>query len=669
MAETLLAYISSLQDQGIDGNSKPSIFELVEKWKTDNPDWNKEDEKSDEVKEEVVEEETIVDPFGLRPPNSILNEDFDPTEQIDVKPISEMSLGEMQTAIKEGEALEKFNEEVASIAQPSEIYDKHDNAYEYKYTISSNGPTYYTRRKGSDDEWFVYEKDSNMGFDIAAKVFKHVPGYSEEKAKDIDNMLSRSVLSSGPDKTKNYSYWKEYESKEIYDDLPTMRDLVPDYNVEVLNDIIEKHVKLTEDQKTQINEAANNFINMPTGEDVEMSEDEFLGVKLDKNGRVVSKSLLSDTNYNFSDNEKYNKQIQKFVKAGTHSYDPETETLYKLDKPHNTSDYYQKEYVNAQGDEFSKSEVLSSRDEILNLAATVVAQEQGLTAADLNMDDPETIIKIREKGKEIKLRELQNWQRRENIENFLQEDATDFNWQNAGIAWAENAFFGPTLVADLVLGDLYDRKGITDIWEMSKTNKAVYQYLLAQENLLSQKAQRSEAFIMKGNDFLKTIDKQMLVLRNTEYQTPAQASLANRQLKGYQKSKEETIDLMTQKYEEINEELAANPDLEGLINKAKRNYGYMPILVNNVLGSTADIGLNIANLVFEGFELFGTAVDTATDTFGTWGPALGFVSQTIGAVSPTIAQIYSAPYALSRSFGITNEEFTENKDKLMDMSK
>ena len=345
-----------------------------------------------------------------------------------------------------------------------------------------------------------------------------------------------------------------------------MRDLVPDYNVEVLNEIIEKHVKLTDDQKTQINEAAENFINMPTGEDVEMSEDEFLGVKLDKNGRVVSKSLLSDTNYNFSDNEKYNKQIQEFVKAGTHSYDPETGTLYKLDKPHNTSDYYQKEYVNAQGDEFSKSEVLSSRDEILNLAATVVAQEQGLTAADLNMDDPETIIKIREKGKEIKLRELQNWQRRENIENFLQEDATDFNWQNAGIAWAENAFFGPTLMADIVLGDLYDRKGITDIWEMSKTNKAVYQYLLAQENLLSQKAQRSEAFIMKGNDFLKTIDKQMLVLRNTEYQTPAQANLANKQLKGYQKSKEETIDLMTQKYEEINEELAANPDLEGLIN-------------------------------------------------------------------------------------------------------
>ena len=41
MAEALLDYISSLQDQGIDGNSKPSIFELVEKWKTNNPDWNK----------------------------------------------------------------------------------------------------------------------------------------------------------------------------------------------------------------------------------------------------------------------------------------------------------------------------------------------------------------------------------------------------------------------------------------------------------------------------------------------------------------------------------------------------------------------------------------------------------------------------------------------------
>ena len=112
-----MAYISSLQDQGVDVNSKPSIFELVEKWKTENPDWNKENEQSDEVKEQIVEEQPIVNPFGLRPPNSILNEDFNPTDQVGVKPISEMSLGEMQTAIKEGEALEKFNEEVASIAR------------------------------------------------------------------------------------------------------------------------------------------------------------------------------------------------------------------------------------------------------------------------------------------------------------------------------------------------------------------------------------------------------------------------------------------------------------------------------------------------------------------------------------------------------------------------
>ena len=56
MAEALLDYISSLQDQGIDGNSKPSIFELVEKWKTKNPDWNKSSEQPEEV-EEVVEDE------------------------------------------------------------------------------------------------------------------------------------------------------------------------------------------------------------------------------------------------------------------------------------------------------------------------------------------------------------------------------------------------------------------------------------------------------------------------------------------------------------------------------------------------------------------------------------------------------------------------------------
>ena len=57
MAETLLDYVTSLQNQGIDGDSQPSIYELVEKWKKENPDTN----KGDNQPEEVEETEIVVD--------------------------------------------------------------------------------------------------------------------------------------------------------------------------------------------------------------------------------------------------------------------------------------------------------------------------------------------------------------------------------------------------------------------------------------------------------------------------------------------------------------------------------------------------------------------------------------------------------------------------------
>ena len=56
MAENLLDYVTSLHDQGNDGNSQPSIYELVQKWKKENPDRNKGDNKPEEVEETEVTE-------------------------------------------------------------------------------------------------------------------------------------------------------------------------------------------------------------------------------------------------------------------------------------------------------------------------------------------------------------------------------------------------------------------------------------------------------------------------------------------------------------------------------------------------------------------------------------------------------------------------------------
>ena len=111
-----------------------------------------------------------------------------------------------------------------------------------------------------------------------------------------------------------------------------------------------------------------------------------MGLKLDQNGKVVSKSLLENSNYKFSDNEKWNKNINKLVKAGTHAFDPKTGAVEKLDTKLNTSQYYENE---AETD-------TKDRKEIMNLASVQIAQEMygnlG-TTEQLDLNDPEIIAK------------------------------------------------------------------------------------------------------------------------------------------------------------------------------------------------------------------------------------------------------------------------------------
>ena len=134
-----MTYISSLQDQGIDGNSKPSIFELVEKWKKKNP----------------------------------------------------------QSKVEEIETVEKVNDQekevdkIISVAKPNETYAGFEGGEEYKYDIKQGeNPLYYKREKGSNNEWTPIDFEDDQYFDVGARVFKHFD-YDENAFKATQNILSK----------------------------------------------------------------------------------------------------------------------------------------------------------------------------------------------------------------------------------------------------------------------------------------------------------------------------------------------------------------------------------------------------------------------------------------------------------------------------------------------
>ena len=138
MAETLLDYVTSLQNQGIDGNSKPSIYELVEKWKKENPDTNTDDNQPEEVEETEVVVDENVDATETPNPNN---------------PFAERAQ-QYEDAENQQKAYEEYKKQVESVAKPEETYSGHDGDLEYKYTLAQNEPpTYYQRKKGSKDEW------------------------------------------------------------------------------------------------------------------------------------------------------------------------------------------------------------------------------------------------------------------------------------------------------------------------------------------------------------------------------------------------------------------------------------------------------------------------------------------------------------------------------------
>ena len=208
MAETLLNYISILQDKGIDDNSKPSIFELVEKWKTKNPNWNKSNEQTEEV-EEVAEVETQV---------GGVEESDEPVNLSSTTQQTGMSLGELNASLEPEEIKRKEEKEtweaLTVVAKPNETHEA--NGFEFQYEFDEVGKPIYRRRKKGVDTWETLDPEAGGDQQDAYYAVSGVFGHT---TIDGGLMMSQNqVISNASKKSQSLTNELVLESKTITDD-------------------------------------------------------------------------------------------------------------------------------------------------------------------------------------------------------------------------------------------------------------------------------------------------------------------------------------------------------------------------------------------------------------------------------------------------------------------
>ena len=85
-----------------------------------------------------------------------------------------------------------------------------------------------------------------------------------------------------------------------------------------------------------------------------------------------------------------------------------------------------------------------------------------------------------------------------------------------------------------------------------------------------------------GSDLLKDLNKQAIAISQGNYQTPAQVTEANKQLAAIKQQSDDVQKLLEQEYEKYTEYIKGNKDNQAFLNKLSRNYGTLPIIVNNI---------------------------------------------------------------------------------------
>ena len=138
----------------------------------------------------------------------------------------------------------------------------------------------------------------------------------------------------------------------------------------------------------------------------------------------------------------------------------------------------------------------------------------------------------------------------------------------------------------------------------AEAQKRIEQYEDIRKSNIDKRSKKIELFLAGGSDLLKDLNKQAIAISQGNYQTPAQVTEANKQLAAIKQQSDDVQKLIEQEYDKYTEYIKDNKDNQAFLNKLSRNYGTIPIIVNNIKASAVDMGLGVAELGSQAFELF-----------------------------------------------------------------
>ena len=581
MAQTLLEYVTSLQNQGIDSNSKPSLTELVEEWKKNNPQPEVEEEVVEEEvseqqpREEVISSENVNFSF----PSSFNNQQkpslfsLGSDGQIDINssifntsntdtlnyqfqgtslPTTEsnLTLGSLQNNVEAMEAEQRLT----AVSKPNEIMDTFDKAYEYKYDLVDGKMIYYTRKKDTEDEWDVIDNpEDNRYFDIGAKVFKHFD-YDEEAYDE-----GQSIIRQGKKVGKKYSNFIDQSETILLDETST-EEFVD------IEKIFTERVQMTDKQEENNEDAAASFVKNKQREKVDVKE---VTTKIGSEG---GKPI-------------YSTQKVK-VKTGEMEDNP---------------DY------------------IAARDE----AIKQLKNEKGILDKDFDLNDPEIMKMVDARIYQNKLRELNSATTINNLENYIEGLGTDFDladYYEVGVDFLTDASVGLNFLKDKLLPKINEELGtnlgektILDVFDRTELQQRMEKFIDIKQSNLDNKSKKLETFMASGEDLLKQLNRVALNISKGDYQTPSQVDEANKALTNINKQIDETLKLINKKYDEFSDELEKNPDLAGFADKLKRNYGAFPLMVNNFKAAGTEMFLGVEEMAYQVYNLYDAGVDWVDD--------------------------------------------------------
>ena len=240
-----------------------------------------------------------------------------------------------------------------------------------------------------------------------------------------------------------------------------------------------------------------------------------------------------------------------------------------------------------------------------------IATEQKIPVNEVDLTDPKTAELLKQKIISVKTDELIDKKEQDKMELFIDSLPSDFNGK-AFTAWiTERLSITPSFgVVDAK--HVWDKNVIQKDMEALNKNKAKK---LGKEGVVIGE------FIEKAHTSLDLFSESFKAIQAGEYQTPAQVAAANKKLLQLSKQRNEVITLIKNQYAKLEdpERIDKVEDIEGYLGALERNYGVIPIMINNAENSGIDMAQGIEELAFQVANLPNVIEDLTADEDGKGG--------------------------------------------------